>query len=94
MLRALRIQKAARPDDRLAYARVAEKAGGYLATRLDGNKDAIPILEEALEIYRAEHGDQSPELVSVPSPTVRPPTDTTGSPPDTTPKNMAIPIAQ
>ena len=63
--RALALQKKHRPDDQLAYAKIAKKTGGYLATEYSLKQDAIPILEEALAIIEAEHGKKSEQLVPV-----------------------------
>ncbi|NNF16083.1 MAG: tetratricopeptide repeat protein, partial [Gammaproteobacteria bacterium] len=63
--RALALQKKHYPNDVLAYADVAKRTGRYLATSRDQNQQAIPILQEALDIYTAEYGRNGEELIPV-----------------------------
>lgn len=63
--RALKIQKTARPDDQLAYAKVAERTGAYLAFNTDSDANAGPILNEALAIYSAQYGKADEKLIPV-----------------------------
>lgn len=63
--RALALQKMHQPNDALAYAELAKKAGRYLATTRNNKDAAIPMLEEALNIYEKKYGRNSAELIPV-----------------------------
>lgn len=63
--RALAIQRAAAPDDMLAYADLAVDAADLLSTTATGRPHAADILRPVLDELEDLHGEDSPRLVPV-----------------------------